>query len=213
MDVSGQALHKYICLLVLECYYVIRLVGIKQIPSFLLSYNRLKRFLFLPWEGWGIWILPGWGEEFEPELSSLFSKIDMFYFLVWRCLKVWSFQKCKCLRSCQGGRRDVETLNWLKHYWGLWKEGSVSWSFKGELKFIQSIFCRKWLNFNFKHFLDFMTKIIGSQSIFGFSEKLFAVPTFQSGFLIFFRLEKHLNYNILGLSFIGFSRILISAIA
>ena len=185
MDVSGQPLHKYICLLVLECYYVIRLVGIKQIPSFLLSYNRLKRFLFLPWEGWGIWILPGWGEKFEPELSSLSSKIEMFYFLVWRCLKVWSFQKCKCLRSCQGVGRDVETLNWLKHHWGLWKEGSVSWSFKGEVKFIQSIFCRKWLNFNFKHFLDFMTKI----------KKLFAVPTFQSGFLIFFWLEKLLNYN------------------
>ena len=107
-----------------------------------------------------------------------------------------------------GGRRDVETLNffelwknWLKHYWGLWKEGSVSWSFKGEVKFIQSIFCRKWLNFNFKHFLDFMTRIIGSQSIFGFSKKLFAVPTFQSGFLIFFRLEKLLNYNKLCFGF------------
>ena len=37
-----------ICLLVLECYYVIRLVGIKQIPSVLLSYNRLKRFFFSP---------------------------------------------------------------------------------------------------------------------------------------------------------------------
>ena len=37
-----------ICLLVLECYYVIRLVGIKQIPSFLLSYNRLKRLFFSP---------------------------------------------------------------------------------------------------------------------------------------------------------------------
>ena len=94
MDVSGQPLHKSICLLVLECYYVIRLVGKKQIPNFLLSHNRPKMFLFLPWEGWGIWILPGWGEEFEPELSSLSSKIDMFYFLVWRCLKVWSFQKC-----------------------------------------------------------------------------------------------------------------------
>ena len=102
MDVSGQPLHKSICLLVLECYYVIRLVGKKQIPNFLLSHNRPKMFLFLPWEGWGIWILPGWGEEFEPELSSLSCKIDMFYFLVWRCLKVWSFQKCKCLRSCQG---------------------------------------------------------------------------------------------------------------
>ena len=40
-----------------------------------------------------------------------------------------------------------------------------------------------------------MTRIIGSQSIFGFSKKLFAVPTFQSGFLIFFGLEKLLNYN------------------
>ena len=171
MLVAKHSTNIEICLLVLECYYVIRLVGIKQIPSFLLSHNRPKMFLFLPWEGWGIWILPGWGEEFEPELSSLFSKID------------------------------IETSNWLKHYWGLWKEGSVSWSFKGEVKFIQSIFCRKWLNFNFKHFLDFMTKIIGSQSIFGFSKKLFAVPTFQSGFLIFFRLEKLLNYNKLCFGF------------
>ena len=48
MDVSGQSFHKYICLLVLECYYVIRLVGIKQIPSFLLSHNRLKGFFFSP---------------------------------------------------------------------------------------------------------------------------------------------------------------------
>ena len=103
-----------ICLLVLECYYVIRLVGIKQIPSFLLSYNRLKRFFFLPWEGWEIWFLPGWGEEFEPELSSLFSKIDMFYFLVWRCLKVWSFQKCKCLRSCQGGQEGCWNFKLIK---------------------------------------------------------------------------------------------------
>ena len=65
MDVSGQPLHKCICLLVLECYYVIRLVGKKQIPCFLLSHNRLKRFLFHPlgglgnlnlaWMGWGIW--------------------------------------------------------------------------------------------------------------------------------------------------------------
>ena len=130
MLVANHSTNIVICLLVLEYYYVIRMVGVKQIPSFLLSYNRLKRFLFLPWEGWGIWMFPGWGEEFEPELSSLSWKIDMFYFLVWRCLKVWSFQKCKCLRSCQGVGRDVETLNWLKHYWGLWKEGSVSWSFK-----------------------------------------------------------------------------------
>ena len=50
MDVSVQPLHIYIviCLLVLECYYVIRLVGIKQIPSFLLSHNRLKGFFFSP---------------------------------------------------------------------------------------------------------------------------------------------------------------------
>ena len=141
--------------------------------------------------GWGIWT----------RTVKSFLQNRRVNFLVWRCLKVWSFQKCKCLRSCQGGGRDVETLNWLKHYWGLWKEGSVSWSFKGEVKFIQSIFCGKWLNFNFKHFLDFMTKIIGSQSIFGFSKKLFAVPTFQSGFLIFFRLEKLLNYNKLCFGF------------
>ena len=104
MLVANHSTNIVICLLVLEYYYVIRMVGVKQIPSFLLSYNRLKRFLFLPWEGWGIWMFPGWGEEFEPELSSLSWKIDMFYFLVWRCLKVWSFQKCKCLRSCQGGQ-------------------------------------------------------------------------------------------------------------
>ena len=46
-----------------------------------------------------------------------------------------------------------------------------------------------------------MTKIIGLQSNFGFSKKLFAVPTFQSGFLIFFRLEKLLNDNKLCFGF------------
>ena len=114
MLVSNHSTNIEICLLVLECYYVIRLVGIKQIPSFLLSHNRPKMFLFLPWEGWGIWILPGWGEEFEPELSSLSSKIEMFYFLVWRCLKVWSFQKCKCLRSCQGGQEECWNFKLIK---------------------------------------------------------------------------------------------------
>ena len=37
MDVSEQPLHKYVvmCLLIQECYFVIQLVGIKQIPNFL----------------------------------------------------------------------------------------------------------------------------------------------------------------------------------
>ena len=37
---------RVICFLVLECCYVIRLVGIKQIASFLLSFKRPKRFFF-----------------------------------------------------------------------------------------------------------------------------------------------------------------------
>ena len=114
MLVSNHSTNIEICLLVLECYYVIRFVGKKQIPNFLLSHNRPKMFPFLPWEGWGIWILPGWGEEFEPELSSLSCKIDMFNFLVWRCLKVWSFQKCKCLRSCQGGQEECWNFKLIK---------------------------------------------------------------------------------------------------
>ena len=146
----------------------------------------------LAWMGWGIWTRTV--KSFLQNRRVLFFSMKVF--------KSMKFSKVQMLKELSGGgRRDVETLNWLKHYWGLWKEGSVSWSFKGEVKFIQSIFCRKWLNFNFKHFLHFMTKIIGLQSIFGFSKKLFAVPTFQSGFLIFFRLEKLLNYNKLCFGF------------
>ena len=146
----------------------------------------------LAWMEWGIWTRTV--KSFQQNRHVLFFSMKVFQGM--------KFSKVLMLEELLGkGRRDVETLNWLKHYWGLWKEGSVSWSFKGEVKFIQSIFCRKWLNFNFKHFLDFMTKIIGSQSIFGFSKKLFAVPTFQSGFLIFFRLEKLLNYNKLCFGF------------
>ena len=45
---SGQPLLKcrVMCLLIKECYCVIGLVGKKQIPSFLLSYNRPKRVFF-----------------------------------------------------------------------------------------------------------------------------------------------------------------------
>lgn len=47
MDVSEQPLHKYIvmCLLIQECYFVIQLVGIKQIPNFLriMIVDTLKR--------------------------------------------------------------------------------------------------------------------------------------------------------------------------
>ena len=50
------------------------------------------------------------------------------------------FSKVQMLEELSGGAGG-ETLNWLKHYWGLWEEGSVSWSVKGEVKFIQSIFC------------------------------------------------------------------------
>ena len=47
---SGQPLLKYrvMCLLIQEYYCVIRLLGIKQIPSSLLGCNRPKRVVFLP---------------------------------------------------------------------------------------------------------------------------------------------------------------------
>ena len=92
----------------------------------------------------------------------------MFYFLIWRCLKVWSFQKCKCSRSCQEGERDVETLNWLKHYRGLWKDGLVSRGCK-ELKFIQSIMCMKWLSIS-KFFWIFWQKLLDRELFLGFQK-------------------------------------------
>ena len=83
MDVSGQPLHKYICLLVLECYYVIRLVGIKQIPSFLLSYNRLK----------GIWARTV--KSFQQNRNVLFFSMEVF--------KGMKFSKVQMLEELSGG--------------------------------------------------------------------------------------------------------------
>ena len=181
MLVANQFTNKrVICFLVLECCYVIRLVGIKQIPSFLLSFNRPKRFFFLPWEGWGVWILLGWGEEFESELSSLSSKID-FFFLTWRCFKVWSFQKCKCSRGCQWEwegfwnfkltevllRTSKRRLSWYKFQRGAWVQQEM---IKHQF---QTFFWTSWQNYWITNY-------------FGFSKKLFVNPAFQSGFLIGF---------------------------
>ena len=102
MDVIGQALHKYICLLVLECYYVIRLVGIKQIPSFLLSYNRLKVSfsplgglgnLNLAWMGWGIWTRTV--KSFLQNRHVLFFSMEVF--------KGMKFSKVQMLEELSGG--------------------------------------------------------------------------------------------------------------
>ena len=40
--------------------------------------------------GWGTWTLYGCGGLFEPDLSSSFSGIHVFYLLIWSCLKVKS---------------------------------------------------------------------------------------------------------------------------
>ena len=159
MLVANQFTNKRVIrFLILEFCYVIRLVGIKQIPNFLLSFNRPKMFLFLPWEGWGVWILLWWGEEFESELSSLSSKID-FFFLTWRCFKVWSFQKCKCSRGCQ------------------W-EWEGFWNFKLTEVLLRTSKRRlRWYKFqrgarvhSFIHFSGLHDKIIGSQIILGFQK-------------------------------------------
>ena len=39
-------------------------------------------------QGWGILTLPFWGGEFDPGILSLFSGINVFQLLTWRCLKV-----------------------------------------------------------------------------------------------------------------------------
>ena len=101
------------------------------------------------WEGW---------VNLNQNCQVFPPKKTYFIFLLWRCLKVWSFQKCKCSGGCQEGSRDVETSNWWKHYWWLWKEGSVSIVCKEELEFIQSILCMKWLNINFNHSSGFPAK-------------------------------------------------------
>ena len=113
MLVANQFTNKrVICFLVLECCYVIRLVGIKQIPSFLLSFNRPKRFFFLPWEGWGVWILLGWGEEFESEPSSLSSKIDFFFNMeVFQGVKFSKVQMLKGLSVGVGGILELQ-IDW-----------------------------------------------------------------------------------------------------
>ena len=67
------------CLLILECYYVIGLVVEKQISSFLLNYNRPKRS-FSPGEVGEYESCMGGVGKFEPELLSLSSNIDIFYF-------------------------------------------------------------------------------------------------------------------------------------
>ena len=114
MLVANQFTNKRVIhFLVLECCYVIRLVGIKQIPSFLLSLNRPKRVFFLPWEGWGVWILLGWGEEFESELSSLSSKIDFFFFnmKVFQGVKFSKVQMLKGLSVGVGGILELQ-IDW-----------------------------------------------------------------------------------------------------
>ena len=61
MLVANHSTNIVICLLVLEYYYVIRMVGVKQIPSFLLSYKRVKKVSFPPLGGLGNLNLPWMG--------------------------------------------------------------------------------------------------------------------------------------------------------
>ena len=113
MLVANQFTNKRVIhFLILEFCYVIRLVGIKQIPNFLLSFNRPKMFLFLPWEGWGVWILLWWGEEFESEPSSLSSKIDFFFNMeVFQGVKFSKVQMLKGLSVGVGGILELQ-IDW-----------------------------------------------------------------------------------------------------
>ena len=112
MLVANQFTNKRVIrFLVLECCYVIRLV----LSRFLVSYWALtgqKGFFFLPWEGWGVWILLGWGEEFESEPSSLSSKIYFFFNMeVFQGVKFSKVQMLKGLSVGVGGILELQ-IDW-----------------------------------------------------------------------------------------------------
>ena len=48
--------------------------------------------------------MPGWGEEFESELPSLSSKIEMFYFFSMKVFKSMRFSKVQMLEELSGGQ-------------------------------------------------------------------------------------------------------------
>ena len=113
MLVSNHSTNIVICLLVLECYYVIRLVGIKQIPSFLLSYNRLKVSfsplgglgnLNLAWMGWGIWTRTV--KSFQQNRHVLFFSMEVF--------KGMKFSKVQMLEELSGGQEGCWNFKLIK---------------------------------------------------------------------------------------------------
>ena len=104
MLVANHSTNIVICLLFLEYYYVIRMVGVKQIPSFLLSYKRVKKVSFpplgglgnlnLPWMGWGIWTRTV--KSFLQNRHVLFFSMEVF--------KGMKFSKVQMLEELSGGQ-------------------------------------------------------------------------------------------------------------